>query len=98
MLQVIALPENVAGADVCMFLVDENNHPVGMLSVACCRYTGTVPNNKIGSQDQTVQLSKQYSMNGLATDRTQAVCAALRAANFERFIEIQVRFGTCLID
>lgn len=58
--QRIILPVLAAGSDVCCFLIDAASKVVGLLSVACTRYTSAVPIAKDSDQEMKVQMTNQF--------------------------------------
>ena len=88
--QAVALPEDRAGIDVCILLVDAADMPVGSLTVACCRYGARVPAAKAQDQRVKVDLSQQFLENSQVTPATKGVRKAVQEAGLTRFVQLLV--------
>ena len=76
-MQAVALPEDRAGIDVCILLVDAADMPVGSLTVACCRYG-------------EVDLTQQFLESNQVTPATKGIRKAVQEAGLTRFVQLLV--------
>lgn len=98
-LKVIVLPEATAGCDLACFLVDSNEQPCGVLTIAGCRYGQSIDGKKEADQALKVSLRNQYVQNkesGVQQLQAGADIAKLLdhpECKLRYFVELLVRFA-----